>query len=73
MHPHSRLRLDTLHSLGTSSSFLALPVTNTIFFPTKEAAMLTPLVGAGPLPVGAELLPVWTEGADLASGPGCQG
>lgn len=46
--PFHRLLVGLRHPPVTSSSFLAFPVTNTIFFPAKEAAMVIPSYPAGP-------------------------
>lgn len=46
--PHySHLLAGLPHPPSTSSSFLAFPVTNTIFFPAKDAAMAIPVYCAG--------------------------
>ena len=46
--PFHRLLVGLRHPSVTSSSFLAFPVTNTIFFPAKEAAMVIPRYPADP-------------------------
>lgn len=46
--PFHRLLVGLRHPPVTSSSFLAFPVTNTIFFPAKEAAMVIPSYPADP-------------------------
>lgn len=69
----SRLLARLPHPLGTSSSFLAFPVTNTIFFPAKEAAMVMPGDRADlpeALLPGVSALPTVPEGGGPASGRG---
>lgn len=61
------------HPPGTSSSFLAFPVTNTIFFPAKEAAMVSPgrLAARGsPSTSSCRHFRMAAEGDGLACEPG---
>ena len=78
-YPPSRLLAGLPHPTGTSSSFLAFPVTNTIFFPAREAAMAS--LGYLAVPPEAPLPRVtgtsgWRRkrmGGRPASGPGEDG
>lgn len=61
------------HPPGTSSSFLAFPVTNTIFFPANEAAMASPghLAARGsPSASSCRHFRMAAEGDGLACEPG---